>query len=81
MDVIPGKTNVFELTPDKIGTFVGKCAELCGTDHARMLFEVKVVERDEFDAYIEGLREIGQTGFIDSELSTDEGQRPGERLL
>ena len=42
---------------------------------------VKVVERDEFDAYIEGLREIGQTGFIDSELSTEEGQRPGERLL
>lgn len=81
MDVIPGKTNVFELTPDRVGTFVGKCAELCGTDHARMLFEVKVVERDEFDAYIEGLREIGQTGFIDSELSTEEGQRPGERLL
>jgi cytochrome c oxidase subunit 2 len=81
MDVIPGKANAFELTPDKVGTFVGRCAELCGTDHSRMLFRVKVVERDDFDAYIDGLREIGQTGFIDSELSTTEGQRPGERLL
>jgi len=81
MDVFPGKANAFELTPDRVGTFTGRCAELCGTDHARMLFQVKVVERDEFDAYIDGLREIGQTGFIDSELSTDEGQRPGERLL
>ena len=45
MDVIPGKTNVFELTPDKVGTYAGKCAELCGVDHARMLFNVRVVER------------------------------------
>ena len=41
MDVIPGKTNVFELTPDKVGTYAGKCAELCGVDHARMLFNVQ----------------------------------------
>ena len=43
MDVIPGKTNDFELTPDKVGTFAGKCAELCGVDHSRMLFNVQVV--------------------------------------
>ena len=42
---------------------------------------VPVVERDEFDAYIEGLRDKGQTGFIDNGISTDEGQRPGERLI
>lgn len=81
MDVIPGKTNAFELTPDKVGTFAGKCAELCGVDHSRMLFQVKVVERDEFDAYIDGLRAKGQTGLFDSGNVSTEGQRPGERLL
>ena len=81
MDVIPGTTNAVELTPDKLGTFVGKCAELCGTYHSQMLFNVKVVERAEFDAYIEELRAKGQTGSIQTGRSTDEGQVPGERVL
>ena len=62
MDVFPGKTNYFELTPTKRGTFAGKCAELCGVYHARMLFEVKVVSQEEFDAHLEELRRKGQTG-------------------
>lgn len=79
MDVIPGKTNVFELTPDKVGTYVGKCAELCGVDHARMLFNVRVVERAEYDAYIADLKARGQSGVLDTGMSTDEGQMPDER--
>ena len=81
MDLIPGKTNVFELTPDTLGTFAGKCAELCGVDHSRMLFQVKVVTRDEYNAYIEGLRAKGQTGLLDTGRSTDAGQMPGERTI
>ena len=45
MDVIPGKLNQFEITPNRTGEFAGKCAELCGVDHSRMLFNVKVVPR------------------------------------
>ena len=81
MDVVPGKTNAFELTPDKIGTYAGKCAELCGVDHARMLFQVKVVERDEFDAKMGELRAKGQTGKLDSDRINSDGQRPEERRL
>ena len=81
MDVIPGKTNAFELTPDKVGTYVGKCAELCGVDHARMLFSVKVVERPEFDAYIADLKAKGQVGTLDTGRTTDAGQAPDERTL
>src|SRR5262249_36754879 len=29
MDVIPGHENSFQLTPDREGTYAGKCAELC----------------------------------------------------
>ncbi len=81
MDVVPGKTNAFELTPDKIGTYAGKCAELCGVDHARMLFQVKVVERDEFDTKMGELRAKGQTGKLDSDRINSDGQRPEERRL
>jgi cytochrome c oxidase subunit 2 len=81
MDIIPGKTNAFELTPDKIGTFAGKCAELCGTYHSQMLFNVKVVERAEFDSYMAELRAQGQTGTIQTGRSTSEGQLPQERTL
>ncbi|MCX6431457.1 MAG: cytochrome c oxidase subunit II [Actinobacteria bacterium] len=79
MDVIPGKTNVFELTPDKIGTYDGKCAELCGVDHSRMLFTVKVVERAEYDAYIAELKARGQSGMLNTGQSNNDGQMPDER--
>lgn len=81
MDVVPGRTNVFELTPDTVGTFVGRCAELCGVDHSRMIFNVKVVERAEFDAYIEDLRAKGQTGLLQTGRFNNLGQKPGEKLV
>lgn len=79
MDVIPGKTNQFELTPDKVGTYAGKCAELCGVDHSRMLFTVRVVERPEFDQYIADLKARGQSGLLDTGMSNNDGQMPGEK--
>lgn len=62
-DVIPGHTNRFEVTPSKQGTFMGKCAELCGTDHSRMLFNVKVVSPERYQQHLEELAEKGQTGY------------------
>jgi cytochrome c oxidase subunit 2 len=55
LDVIPGNRNSFEITPKKTGTYAGKCAELCGQDHSRMLFNVEVVPADEFDSYVADL--------------------------
>jgi cytochrome c oxidase subunit 2 len=62
MDVIPGRVNTFEITPAKQGTFKGKCAELCGQDHARMLFDVDVVSPDEYDQRVADLRERNDEG-------------------
>ena len=81
MDVIPGKVNEFEITPNKLGTFIGRCAELCGTDHSRMLFNVKVVTREEFEAHMQDLRNLGQTGMLESERVSYEGERPSERTI
>lgn len=62
MDVVPGRANSFSFTPTREGTFAGKCAELCGTYHSRMLFNVDVVSRDEYDAYLRELEEQGNVG-------------------
>jgi cytochrome c oxidase subunit II len=51
-DAIPGMTNVFDLTPDRLGRFLGRCAQFCGLDHALMTFEVAVVSRRAYDRYL-----------------------------
>ena len=73
MDVVPGRHNAFEVTPNKLGTFAGKCAELCGVDHSRMLFDVKVVSRADYDAHIAELKAKGQVGKIDTGRSAVAG--------
>ena len=55
-DVVPGRLNTFEITVNKQGTYVGRCAELCGEKHDRMNFTVKVVSQSQYDTYIAGLK-------------------------
>lgn len=62
MDVVPGRHNHFSLTPTREGTFKGRCAELCGTYHSRMLFNVKVVSEDEYKTHLEQLQQQGNIG-------------------
>ena len=38
---------------DREGAFVGRCAEMCGTYHAMMNFEIRAVSPDAFAEYIE----------------------------
>jgi len=65
MDVVPGrqKQNHFTLTPDRSGTFDGRCAELCGVYHSRMLFNVKVTDQASFDRHMQELKDKGNVGF------------------
>ncbi|EFQ83432.1 cytochrome c oxidase, subunit II [Aeromicrobium marinum DSM 15272] len=62
MDVVPGRDNTFDVTPTREGTFTGRCAELCGLYHSRMIFTVNVVSRAEYDDHLADLVELGQTG-------------------
>lgn len=61
MDVIPGRINQFQVTTTVEGTYVGKCYELCGQHHARMLFTLEVVSQQEYEDYLAELQETGQT--------------------
>lgn len=63
-DVIPGRHNTFTMTPTKEGVFAGKCAELCGTYHSAMIFDVKIVSDAEFTQHLQQLKAANQTGLI-----------------
>ena len=58
-DVMPNpkenhSDNVFQICEiEKEGAFVGRCAEMCGTYHSMMNFEVRAVSPEKFAKYIE----------------------------
>ena len=51
-DVIPGRTNTFEITIREEGRWVGRCAELCGEKHDRMNFYVRAVSPEAYDRFV-----------------------------
>jgi cytochrome c oxidase subunit 2 len=54
-DVVPGRVNQFDFKvndSDAGQTFRGQCAELCGTGHSIMLFEVKAMTGAQFDQWL-----------------------------
>ncbi len=65
MDVMPGQENAFQVTPKTTGTYKGKCYELCGVYHSRMLFNVEVVEREDYEQY---LADQAAAGFTSDEI-------------
>ena len=83
LDVIPGRKNNFYATPTKEGVFAGKCAELCGTYHSAMLFNVHIVSENEYNAYLKTLVAKGQTGEAkgpamsnsNAQVNSEEGTR------
>lgn len=72
MDVIPGRHNHFSFTPTRVGSYAGRCAELCGVYHSRMLFNVKIVPQAKYAAYLQHLQAIGNTGLV---LGSAQGQK------
>jgi cytochrome c oxidase subunit 2 len=53
-DAIPGYVNEIwvQVEADKVGTYRGQCAELCGRDHGFMPIVVEVKSPAEFDAWL-----------------------------
>ena len=53
IDSIPGRLNETWFKATKVGMFYGQCSELCGKDHAFMPIAVRVVNDQEFAAWVE----------------------------
>ncbi|MCS7295733.1 MAG: cytochrome c oxidase subunit II, partial [Dehalococcoidia bacterium] len=62
IDAIPGRTTYMVVRPVVTGSFDDdqafrvQCAELCGLDHAKMWLPVRVVEREEFEAWVQQMK-------------------------
>ncbi len=82
-DVIPfgtsstSRDNQFEITPTSTGSFVGRCAELCGTYHSQMNFEVRVVDPSVFQSYLAALKQIGPDDPARQAKALTEANVPG----
>jgi cytochrome c oxidase subunit 2 len=50
-DTIPGQTNSSWLEADTAGTYLGQCAEYCGTQHAHMALRIIADPPDRFQAW------------------------------
>lgn len=77
-DMIPGRTNEFQVTPTLEGTYNGKCAEMCGEFHSEMLFKVEVVSIDEFEAVMDEYEAAGNTGPLDDPTLNRWGNTGGD---
>jgi len=53
LDAMPGRLNETWFKAERTGIYYGQCSQLCGINHGFMPIEVKVVEKEEFDAWVE----------------------------
>ena len=51
-DLVPGQVTVVRFTPSEVGDYALRCAEICGLSHWSMIANVRVVEQEEYDAWI-----------------------------
>jgi cytochrome c oxidase subunit II len=61
IDAIPGRTNHTWFKAKRQGTFTGRCAELCGAQHAAMTASVRAVSDAAYAEFLASHRESSQT--------------------
>lgn len=52
VDAVPGRLNETWFNARHEGIYYGQCSELCGKDHAFMPISVRVVSKDQFEAWM-----------------------------
>jgi cytochrome c oxidase subunit 2 len=52
VDANPGMTTTTQTTPDRLGVYHVKCAELCGLLHADMETNARVVSSADFASWV-----------------------------
>jgi len=65
-DLVPNHPNRMWIDPEHTGTFVGQCAQYCGTQHAKMLLRVSVDTPEDFAEWV---REQQRPAVADERVS------------
>jgi len=68
-DAIPGFIRDTWFKADKIGTYRGQCAELCGKDHGFMPIVVEVVSEEDYQAWVAKKKGAAQAAVADNAKS------------
>ncbi len=61
IDAVPGRLNETWFRATKTGIYYGQCSELCGVGHGFMPIEIRVVEKDVFQQWVERAKEGNYT--------------------
>ncbi len=78
-DLLPGRETTLRITPTDTGEYKLLCAEICGLNHTVMTANVRVLEQNDFDAWVDELLQAP----VFAELSPEErgaiwyGVQPG----
>ena len=83
-DLYPGHEQYnpyINITPNRIGEYMGKCAELCGEYHSEMLFKVRVVSQQDYDSHIADLKAKGNTGNLGADFDRQPLSAPLPQVL
>jgi cytochrome c oxidase subunit II len=59
IDTMPNQVNHIWFNPDKVGMFVGQCAQFCGVEHAKMLLRVYVQSPEDYAAWVQNQQQPG----------------------
>jgi len=65
-DLIPNKTNRMWVEPHQPGTYLGQCAEYCGTQHAHMLLRIVAEPPEQFARWVEQQRQAAAAAPADT---------------
>jgi cytochrome c oxidase subunit II len=82
-DAIPGFVRDSWFKADRVGTYRGQCAELCGKDHGFMPIVVEVVEQDKYAAWIGEQKKKTSVAAVDpaKQWTLDELKAQGEKVF
>ncbi len=77
-DLVPGRVEDYRITPTLVGDYKVRCAEICGTSHAYMLADIKVVPQAEYEAWVNEQAAIAAAEAQAALANPDAGR--GEKL-
>ncbi|MCD0505916.1 c-type cytochrome [Bordetella petrii] len=59
LDMVPGRINRLRIQADVAGRYRGQCAEFCGAQHAKMMFDVQALSAPAFQAWQQAQQQPG----------------------
>jgi cytochrome c oxidase subunit II len=77
-DVVPGRVEDYRITPNRIGEYKVRCAEICGASHSYMESPVIVVSQADYDKWVTEQTLAAQAAALASAGKPDAAR--GEKL-